>query len=59
LIKGISIYINGKEAGRLLTTGSMTPVGSAVYTPEGKLLPQRKNTLMSGNPRGEQESIPI
>jgi hypothetical protein len=57
--KGLTVYINGVVAARLSVQGAMTPVGEAVYTPEGKLLPQPKNTLELFLGKSHQKMYPL
>ncbi len=57
--KGLTVYINGEVAGIQSFQGSMTPVGEAVYTPDGKLLPQPKNTLKLFVGKSHQKMYPL
>ena len=57
--KGLTVYINGEAAGTQFFQGSMSPVGEAVYTPEGKLLPQPKNTLKLFIGKSHQKMYPL
>jgi hypothetical protein len=57
--RGMTVYINGEPAGTLSVSGPMTPVGEAVYTPEGKLLPQPKNTLELFIGKSHQRMYPL
>ncbi len=57
--RGMTVYINGEPAGTLSVGGPMTPVGEAVYTPGGKLLPKPKNTLELFIGRSHRKMYPL